>query len=281
MTPTVSIITVCRNAEDQIGATIRSVLEQRWTDYEYIFIDGASRDGTVERIQGFRQSFLERGISVHVTSEPDRGIYDAMNKGLDRASGQWVLMLNAGDLLADPMVLEDLFSGKQYDCGVLYGDAFLWDRYRDRDLYRPFETQSLDRMAQGLPFCHQSAFARREVLNKYRFSTEFSIVGDYDLFLRAYMDQVPFQYVPRVVSLFDCGGICLRRPQVTMAQCAAVRKYRGFPGQRMGDSLFRRIRGAARGTVKRFLPKLFYAPGRGWQDILPRDGSGRVVLDHA
>ena len=68
---------------------------------------------------------------------------------------------------------------------------------------------------------------------------------------------------------------------MTMNQCAAVRKYRGFPGQRRGDSLIRRLRGAARGAVKRFLPKLFYAPGRGWREILPRDGSGRVVLDHA
>ena len=281
MTPTLSIVTVCRNAADQIGATIQSVLTQRWTDYEYIFIDGASRDGTVARIRNCRQDFGDRGVSVHVTSEPDRGIYDAMNKGIDRASGQWVLMLNAGDCLADPMVLEDLFGDRAYDGDVLYGDAFLWDRHRGKDLFRPFGARPLEKMAMGLPFCHQSVFARRELLERYRFVTDFSIAGDYDLFLRAYMDGAAFQHVPRVVALFDCGGICLRRPHVTVAQCAAVRKYRSFPQQRRVGILTGCLRGAARGAVRRFLPGLFYAPARGWREELPRDGSGRVVLDHA
>lgn len=276
MEPKLSVITVCYEAAEEIGRTLRSVLEQRFSDYEYIFVDGGSRDGTVERIRAYEPRLKERCRGVGVISEPDKGIYDAMNKGIARARGEWVLMLNAGDALADPLVLEDLFSGKEYSQDVIYGDAMLRDLYGGKELFKPFPAMELSEMAQGLPFCHQAAFARRSLLQKYPFETRFSVSADYDQFLRAWMDGTEFLHIPRVVALFDCGGICLRRPHATMAQCAEIRKYRDFPGR--GPSRLRQLRGMLRGAVKAWAPGLFYSRSRGWRDRLARDSEGRVRI---
>lgn len=276
MEPKLSVITVCYEAAEEIGRTIRSVLEQRFSDYEYIFVDGGSRDGTVERIGTYEPRLRERCRGVSLISEPDRGIYDAMNKGLNRARGEWVLMLNAGDVLADPLVLADLFSGREYPQDVIYGDAMLRDLYGGKELFKPFPAMELSEMAQGLPFCHQAAFARRSLLQKYPFDTRFSISADYDQFLRAWMDGAEFCHVSRVVAIFDCGGICLRQPHVTMAQCGEIRKYRNFPGA--APSRLRQLRGMLRGAVKAWAPGLFYSRRRGWRDRLARDSEGRVRI---
>ncbi len=276
MEPTLSIITVCYEAAEEIDRTVLSVLEQRFSDYEYIFVDGGSRDGTLEKIRGYEPALASRCRGVSVTSEPDRGIYDAMNKGLDRARGEWVLMLNAGDLLADPLVLSDVLEGRAYTQDVIYGDAVLRDRYRDREIFKAFPAMELDEMARGLPFCHQAAFARRSLLQKYPFDTRFSISADYDQFLRAWMAGTSFLHIPRVVAVFDCGGICLSRPHVTMAQCDAVRKYRNYAGR--PASRFQRVRGKLRGTAKAWAPGLFYSHRRGWRDRLSRDSEGRVRI---
>ena len=271
-----SVITVCYQAAAEIGRTVKSVLEQRFSDYEYIFVDGGSWDGTLETIRAYETPLKARCRRVSITSEPDRGIYDAMNKGLQRARGTWVLMLNAGDILADSLVLADLFEGTDYAADVLYGDAVLRDRYRGREIFRDFPAMELSEMKRGLPFCHQAAFARRELLEKYPFETRFSISADYDQFLRAWMDGAKFQHIPRVAAVFDCGGVCLRKPQVTMAQCDAVRKFRHFAGS--PAPRFQRLRGSLRGTVKALAPGLFYSKNRLWRYRLRRDPEGRVLL---
>ena len=109
MQPKVSIITVSYNAEKMISETILSVLSQTYCDYEYIFIDGNSSDKTVEVIGKYKQCFEGKNVDYLLISEPDKGIYDAMNKGTALAKGEWILMLNAGDMLAHERVLEDFF----------------------------------------------------------------------------------------------------------------------------------------------------------------------------
>jgi glycosyltransferase involved in cell wall biosynthesis len=102
MDPLISVLTVCRNAEHEIGATIRSLVDQDSDCHEWVVIDGSSSDGTLACI-------AKSGIaSRRVTSEPDHGIFDAMNKAVTMARGKWVYFLNAGDELADPRVLRDV-----------------------------------------------------------------------------------------------------------------------------------------------------------------------------
>jgi glycosyltransferase involved in cell wall biosynthesis len=279
MEPEIGVITVCRNAEKVIAETMASVLAQVYSNYEYIFVDGASADDTLPVIQSRLPQFTDRGIPVRVVSEPDRGIYDAMNKGIRLARGKWVLMLNAGDTLADPLVLEDLFGRGAASGDVLYGDAWFRDFHRGRPVYKPFPAMPLARIDEGLPFCHQSAFVRRSILVRYPFETRFSISADYDQLLRAWLDGAAFCHAPRVVAVFDCTGLCLRRPEKTMAQCARIRKYRGYhPKRNLLGQAARYGKGLLRGTVKAKLPEVFYSPERGWITSLPRDAAGRVIL---
>ena len=108
--PVLSVITVCYNSSNVLPATIDSLLIQTWTQFEYLVIDGASKDETGPLLDHTRSLFLEKKIPFRSVSEPDKGIYDAMNKGVRMARGKWLLFLNAGDLLASPDTLEKIFS---------------------------------------------------------------------------------------------------------------------------------------------------------------------------
>ena len=121
----VSVITVCFNAEKTIRDTIESVLSQSFTDFEYIIVDGKSKDNTNGIIAGFDDAFSAKGIEYKHVSEPDNGIYDAMNKGAGLASGEWIIFMNADDRFSDPEVLKDIFGDCDYSgYDVVYGDSY-------------------------------------------------------------------------------------------------------------------------------------------------------------
>lgn len=122
---TVTIITICFNSEAVIKKTIESVLNQTYTDIEYIIIDGASKDKTVEIAESYKDSFAEKGIDFKIFSEPDKGIYDAMNKGIAKATGELVGLINSGDFY-EPQMIETAvkaYEEKPYD--IFYGDINL------------------------------------------------------------------------------------------------------------------------------------------------------------
>ncbi|MBO4701141.1 MAG: glycosyltransferase [Lachnospiraceae bacterium] len=121
----VTIITICFNSEAVIKKTIESVLNQTYSDIEYIIIDGASKDKTVEIAESYKNAFAEKGIDYKIFSEPDKGIYDAMNKGIAKATGELVGLINSGDFY-EPIMIETAvkaYEEKQYD--IFYGDINL------------------------------------------------------------------------------------------------------------------------------------------------------------
>ena len=121
----VTVITICFNSEAVIKKTIESVLNQTYTDIEYIIIDGASKDKTVEIAESYKDTFAEKGIDYKIFSEPDKGIYDAMNKGIAKATGELVGLINSGDFY-EPIMIETAvkaYEEKPYD--IFYGDINL------------------------------------------------------------------------------------------------------------------------------------------------------------
>lgn len=121
----VTVITICFNSEAVIKKTIESVLNQTYTDIEYIIIDGASKDKTVEIAESYKDAFAEKGIDYKIFSEPDKGIYDAMNKGIAKATGELVGLINSGDFY-EPIMIETAvkaYEEKPYD--IFYGDINL------------------------------------------------------------------------------------------------------------------------------------------------------------
>lgn len=155
----VSIITVCYNAEHEIEKTILSVIEQKYNNVEYIVIDGKSQDSTIDKINHYADS-----IDI-IISEPDHGIYDAMNKGISLASGKWICFMNAGDLFYDEHVLCKIFNNNHYDVDVIYGDTVHITKYGTY-LFKAGKSSDLER---NLPFCHQSCFVKLERLKQHKF----------------------------------------------------------------------------------------------------------------
>ena len=199
-----SIITVCLNAEKEIEGTIRSVLEQDYDNFEYIIQDGASSDRTVKLAESFAPAFAEKGIAFRIISCSDQGIYDAMNKATKVAQGEWIVYMNAGDCFADGKILSQVSRNENLETAdVIYGDVIL----QDEDWYLYKNAYSLETIRLTLPFCHQSAFTRRELFDSLTFSLKYRICSDYHFYLQMYYMRKKFVYLPMAISIHDVNGI--------------------------------------------------------------------------
>lgn len=179
MEPLFSIITVTWNAAQVIAPTLRSIKEQSYTNYEYIVMDGASKDNTLELVH-------EAGImGTRIFSERDNGLYDAMNKSIDCARGRYLIFLNAGDAFASGDVLARLADKATGNPGVIYGQTQLVNAERKvvgkRHLTAP-AVLTADSFKQGMLVCHQAFVARRDLAPHYDLGYRFS--ADYDWCIR-------------------------------------------------------------------------------------------------
>ena len=175
MDPLFSIITVTWNAASVIAPTLQSVQRQTSTDYEMLIIDGASTDDTLSIVRGTSIA------SMRVFSEPDNGLYDAMNKGISRARGRYIIFLNAGDSFADDTVLARLAVLAADNPGVIYGQTQLVDAQRKvvgkRHLTAP-KRLTVDSFLKGMVVCHQAFVARRDLVPQY--DLRYRLSADYD-----------------------------------------------------------------------------------------------------
>lgn len=203
MNPLFSIITVCRNAADTIAPTVASVDGQSCRLYEHIVVDGASTDSTLD--------FLERHPSSlrHVVSEPDKGIYDAMNKGLAMASGDYVVFMNAGDTFHSPDTLRkyaDAIMDNDYP-GIVYGQTDIVDADRQRigprHLQAP-EHLTLASFAEGMLVCHQAFVVLRRIATGY--DTRWRYSADYEWCVRCLQHSRRNVLVPEVMADYLAEG---------------------------------------------------------------------------
>lgn len=190
----ISIITVCYNAIIGIEKTIQSVLSQSYPEIEYIVIDGGSTDGTVDVIQRYAE------MITYFISEPDQGIYDAMNKGINVATGDWISFLNAADNYYDNKTIESVFANKvPFSADVVYGytvHVFSYGKFVRKRL-------PLDSFNSGMPFGHESSFVRSEIMKRYCFDTSFKIVADYNFFYNLYKKGAIFHFVDVIISEYE------------------------------------------------------------------------------
>lgn len=196
-TPVVTVVTVVFNAQANLEATLLSVLSQDCPGLEYLIIDGGSTDGTLEIVRRH-----EARLSGWI-SEPDAGIYDAMNKGLRRARGTWVHFLNAGDRFAAPDVLRRCLEAAQPGDGVLYGDCLIE--------YDPFQrlvtAKGPEHLTWGLPFSHQAVLVRRDTVVPSGFDLGDGTAADYGMMASLKQRGVRFRHVPLPIAVFKAGGI--------------------------------------------------------------------------
>jgi len=172
-TPLISIITITFNAEKHILPTLESVAQQKCTNYEHIIVDGASSDRTVALARTFK--------GVRIMSEPDGGLYDAMNKGIALARGKYLLFLNAGDTFHNDLVLGAYAERAEKDDDIIYGDTVIVDKARHiigkRHLTAP-PALTFDSFAKGMLICHQAFMVRKDIAPQYDLQYRFS--ADYD-----------------------------------------------------------------------------------------------------
>ena len=187
----VTIITVCRNHAKELEKTIQSVENQTWQKKEYIVIDGASTDETLEVIQQHGDSITQW------ISEPDQGIYDAMNKGIRLAQGQWVIFMNAGDTFASTDTLQRVFQESQ-EADVIYGDVIKWEHVKKAE--PPHN-------AHRMFFCHQSAFVKTICLREFPFDTCHRMSADFKQIKQLYLSGKSFRQLDFPVTVFDTQGV--------------------------------------------------------------------------
>jgi glycosyltransferase involved in cell wall biosynthesis len=196
--PLISVITVVRNDAERLLATMQSLAPYKGSRVEWVVVDGASQDGTVALIESHREL-----VDVFV-SEPDKGLYDAMNKGIELASGKFLLFLNAGDqLLTD---LESMVLSAPEGTVLVHGRANMYDEQGTLRYVKGKRIKSLGRFLKGMPLCHQSALYRRDVIPRYdlRFKVMADRVLTY-LLLREHGLKKAF-FVDRVMVNYYEGG---------------------------------------------------------------------------
>ncbi len=245
--PLVSVVTVSYNAVNCIERTMLSVLGQTYANVEYIVIDGGSSDGTV----GIIQQYASR-ISYWI-SEKDGGIYDAMNKGIRQARGEWIAFVNCGDEYRSSTVLEQVFhAAGTNQAGVIYGNIlfkYAWGNVEKR----PGDLSGFDRC---FPIFHPSSLVRTSLMKKYLFDTSFRIAADYHFFYQLYRKkECEFLYVPVCMSVFDAeSGISSTQQNLFFIENARVTGiYKSFYFY-VSFARFRFRNGVAK-CVKKMLPE--------------------------
>ncbi|WP_097460153.1 glycosyltransferase family 2 protein [Mangrovitalea sediminis] len=197
--PLITVVTVVYNGADCLEGTIKSVIEQRYDNVEYIIVDGGSTDGTLDIVRKY-----EHAIDYWV-SEPDKGIYDAMNKGIDLGSGQWINFMNAGDYFFDIDILCKIFRNSAVVSGadVIYGDHEV--RYPNKT--KIVKAGRIEKLWKGSQFCHQSVLVNLNQHKKNKFNICKKMAADFEFFYESSRNGSLMRHVACVISKISSGGV--------------------------------------------------------------------------
>jgi glycosyltransferase involved in cell wall biosynthesis len=197
--PLISIITVCFNAASTIEETIKSVTEQSYNSREYIIIDGGSNDGTLDILEKYQDRI------TYMTSEPDNGIYDAMNKSLSHINGKYVYFIGADDVFYNNKSLENFINKvsviKNAKRSIFYGNVI----YKSQN--KKYDGQFYDLKFCLRNICHQAVMYPSDVFKKYRFDLNYPYLADFVMNLTIKRDKVfDFYFIPEILAIYNDNG---------------------------------------------------------------------------
>lgn len=192
----ISVITISYNNKIDIENTIKSVISQTWQNIEYIVIDGGSNDGTIDIIENYIHN-----VDVFI-SEKDDGIYDALNKGITLATGDYLICMNAGDCFFSPTTIENVFEKLSTSPDIIYGNHI--DPALPNQIIKP---RKLSEFWKGMPFNHQSTFVKTTLQKKYPFNLKYRVSSVYDFFYKTWKNGYSFQYIDQTIAFYDMNGI--------------------------------------------------------------------------
>lgn len=189
----ISVITVCYNCQTDIEKTILSVINQTFKNIEYIIIDGGSTDGTIDIIKKYNDKI------TYWISEPDKGIYDAMNKGIKMATGEWINFMNAGDIFYNNTVLSSIQFDKYQQNDIIYGSVE-YDYGFTKRIAAPLP---LKKILKQMCFSHQSTFVKTDLMKKELFDVRYKIIADYAFLLSQYKANKKFEEIPLTIATYE------------------------------------------------------------------------------
>jgi len=204
--PVISIITVSYNSKGTITDTIKSVLAQTYTEIEYIIIDGSSTDGTVKLIESFGSRISK------FTSEPDKGIYDAINKGIRLSTGNIIGILNSDDFFYDNNVIQKVVDAFDTDViDAVYGDVKFVDPTNILKVVRNYSSKHFnpEKFKFGFMPAHPSFYVKRDLFGKHGFyKTDYKIAADFELLVRfMYVNHIRCKYIEMPFVSMRTGGV--------------------------------------------------------------------------
>ena len=195
-----SIITINLNNKEGLQKTIDSIISQTYKDYEWIIIDGGSTDGSKELIEKY-----DKYVTYWI-SEPDKGIYNAMNKGIKIAKGEYLNFMNSGDTFYDSSVLDSVYKLTiNTNSDIYYGNSLYIYETKERIFYRPQDITLLYLYKDTI--LHQSSFIKRELFNASGYDETLKIVSDWKMWLIWMLQDKKFYYLDLIISRFDAYGI--------------------------------------------------------------------------
>lgn len=245
--PLLSIITINRNNSDGLRNTMESVLTQDFADYEYIIIDGKSSDDSVSVISDYLNTTTGRKHISYWISESDTGIYNAMNKGIQKAKGEFIALVNSGDSYVPGILKEVAEIAKKHKGEILYGAN---STYKDGKFVSVYG-HSFDRIPEGIMIAHLTSFVHHSIYEKYGLYDEtYKIAGDFELFNKFYVNNVPTFYMNKIICNFDLDGVSNTNPLV-FKEVEEIQKKYGFFNEPTKKEKIKRI-------IKKILKKIFF-----------------------
>jgi glycosyltransferase involved in cell wall biosynthesis len=202
----ITIVTPVLNAEKDIEACILSVVGQSYPDKEHLIIDGVSTDGTLEIVQ----RYAEKYSNIKVISEKDNGIYDAMNKAIDLANGDWIYFLGCDDVLNDDKLLNNIFSEDKYsNYDIIYGNAIF--KHSNKIYDGKFTKYKLI----NKNICHQAIFYKKHIFTKFgKYEIKYKGVADWVHNMKCFNGNIKIKYIEDIVAVYNEDGYCFNNMDI-------------------------------------------------------------------
>jgi len=222
-----TVITVCFNSEKTIKYTLESVLNQTYNNIEYIIVDGNSADSTLEIIKFYEKKFIEKGISYKWISEADKGIYDAMNKGIKLSNGKLISLLNSDDWY-ELDALENVKNEYiKSNADFIHGNLNLYSK--EKNFIKTLKPKNKKVVIRKMPFFHPTSFISKKTYNKLKgYSLDYKICSDYDFIIKIINNNFKISYLNRVITNFTIGGISTTQVNVSLKESHLIRVQNGY-----------------------------------------------------
>ena len=192
----VSVIIVSLNSKNNFLRTLKSTISQKFNNYEIIVVDGNSIDGTKEEIKKYKNKIDKKIVAK------DRGIYDAMNKGVNIASGNWIIFMNSGDIFYNSTILQEIKKLNLNNYDIVYGNTII---KKQNLIYKKYANQFKNKTAL-MAFCHQSCIVKSHLFKKKKFNISYKFASDFDFFKFHFSKNKKFFFINKFISKVAAGG---------------------------------------------------------------------------